>query len=142
MARANASVELSETADAVWETLTDLRRHPSWVAFHKRWITEPPERPEEGATYKENVAILGPPAAVDWEIVTVKNGELLELSGKGATGVAARLAYQVTAEDARTVLTIDMELSGGPVVGPIADMIQDAAQKLVERSLKDFPASR
>ncbi|MFG1989004.1 SRPBCC family protein [Actinoplanes sp. NPDC048988] len=142
MARAQASAEYSESPEAVWRTLTDLRRQPQWVAFHKQWIAEPPERPAEGATFKESVAILGPPATVDWEIVTVKSRELLELSGQGTTGVAARLVYQVTAGAAGSVLSIDMELTGGPVVGPIGDMIQDAAQKLVESSLAAFPAAR
>lgn len=142
MAQASGDTELTEPVDAVWRTLTDLRRQPSWVAFHKGWITEPPERAAVGATYRENVVILGPPAAVDWEIVAVKDGELLELAGKGTTGVAARLVYRVAATDSGSTLGIEMELTGGPVVGPIGDMIQEAAQKLVRRSLQSFPAAR
>lgn len=141
MARASASAKYPVPAATTWRTVTDFARHAEWVAFHKQWTAEPPQRAEVGAALQESVVILGPPAVVDWEIVTVKDGELLELVGKGATGVQARLAYQIVGGDDETTLSIDLELTGGPVVGPIGDMIQDAAQKLVNESLRKFPAA-
>jgi hypothetical protein len=139
VARASATVELAGTVDAVWQTVTDFRRYPEWVAFHKQWVEDPPTAPAVGATLRQSVVILGPPAVVDWEIVTVEPGELLELVGKGATGVESRLSYRVAGAGDGAVLTVDMELSGGPVVGPIGDMIESAAQGLVDTSVRKFP---
>jgi uncharacterized protein YndB with AHSA1/START domain len=141
MAQVNASADYPAPAEAVWKVLTDFRRYPEWVAFHKGWRAEPPATVEAGATLQENVVILGPPAVVDWQIVAAQEGELLELTGKGATGVEAKLVYRLLPAGDDTTLSIDLELTGGPVVGPIGDMIQDAAQKLVDQSLRKFPAA-
>lgn len=141
MARASGTVELAGTVDAVWRVVTDFGRYPEWLDFHKQWLEEPPARAEVGAALKERVVILGPPAAVDWEVTAVDDGKLLELTGRAAAGVEARLTYRVAGVGDGATLTIDIELSGGAVVGPIGDLVQQAAQGLVDSSLRKFPAT-
>jgi hypothetical protein len=141
VARASGTVELAGTVDAVWPILTDFQRYPEWLAFHKQWLEEPPARAEVGAALKQSVVILGPPAVVDWSITAVDDGELLELTGKAAAGLDARLAFRVAGAGDGATLTIEIEVTGGSVFGPIGDLVQQAAQGLVDTSLQKFAAT-
>ncbi|GAA0223708.1 type II toxin-antitoxin system Rv0910 family toxin [Cryptosporangium japonicum] len=140
MAHASTTAQVSGTVDSVWQTFVDFGRYPEWVAFHKQWLEEPPSGAEVGATLKQSVAILGAPTAVNWEIVTADCGELLELAGRTTTGVDARLALRAVSDGGRVGVTLDLTLTGGPVIGPIGTMIQKAAQKLVDTSAQRFPS--
>ncbi|MFC4536706.1 SRPBCC family protein [Sphaerisporangium dianthi] len=140
MGIATRTIDLAAGAPAVWQAVTDFTRFPEWLAIHKQWVGEHPARPVAGESFQQDVVLLGPPATITWTVAEVTQDTRLELTGSGPMGVQARFGCSLADVGATTEFTLELEFTGGPVAGPIGDMIDKAARTQLDASLEKFRA--
>jgi Polyketide cyclase / dehydrase and lipid transport len=125
------SVDLDRPQDEAFALATDPARFGEWLTLHADWPDGVPSAPEQGASFKQKLTIMGMPADVDWTVSELEPGTRLVMSGAGPMG--ATLGTKITA-DGGTV-SYEAEFSGGGIQGPMGDMVTKKAGEEIETSL-------
>src|SRR5438876_12143796 len=84
---ATASVELAAAPEQVYAVLADASRMPQWLTMHAGWPQQPPAGLAEGASFSQQVTLMGIPSEVNWTVVRLRPGQAVWLDGSGPMGV-------------------------------------------------------
>lgn len=136
MAHVHASVLVPASPTRTWATAADLSRFGEWLTLHDGWRGELPEALGEGVSMTSVVAVMGLRNRVTWRIerYTPPNG--LRISGRGVGGVSIALNLAIRPDGAdRSTVTVDAEVTGRPVVGPIGLAVGRAVRADLRRSV-------
>jgi acetyl-CoA C-acetyltransferase len=136
MPSVSKSVELTGSQEDAFALATDPARFEEWLTIHDRWPDGVPGAPEQGASFRQGIKIMGMPADVAWTIETLEPGAKMVLKGAGPMG--AQLATIISA-DGPTV-SYEAEFSGGGIQGPMGDMVTQKAGEEIEASLAKLKA--
>ncbi|MEU1071701.1 MULTISPECIES: SRPBCC family protein [unclassified Streptomyces] len=139
MAEVSAEARLEAPAEKVWERLTDFTAYGEWNATHTNFPHGGPERLEPGATYAENMRLMGFPAEVVWTVEEFEAGRLLGVRGKGPMGVIVGNRYTLTPDGDATVVRIEGEFTGA-AVSLMAGKLKDSATAALNESLRKLGA--
>ncbi|MEV6549417.1 SRPBCC family protein [Streptomyces sp. NPDC051597] len=139
MAEVSAEARLEAPAEKVWERLTDFTAYGEWNATHTGFPHGGPARLELGATYAENMRLMGFPAEVVWTVEEFEAGRLLGVRGKGPMGVIVGNRYTLTPDGDATVVRIDGEFTGA-AVSLMAGKLKDSATAALNESLRKLGA--
>jgi hypothetical protein len=136
MAHVHASALVPASLARTWETAADLSRFGEWLSLHDGWRGEVPAELGEGITMTSVVAVMGLRNRVTWRIERYTPPTGLRISGRGVGGVriTLNLAMRPDGTD-RSTLTIDAEVTGRPVLGPIGLAIGRALRADLRRSV-------
>lgn len=141
MAHVHASVLVPASPARTWATAADLSRFEEWLTLHDGWRGEVPPDLGEGTSLTSVVSVMGLRNRVTWRIERYSPPTGLTISGNGVGGVriALNLAIRPNGAD-RSTVTIDAEVTGRPVFGPVGLAIGRAVRADLRRSVTALAA--
>lgn len=141
MAKVNASATVPASPEQTWATAADLSRFGEWLTLHDGWRGEVPAALEEGTELTSVVAVMGLRNRVSWRIDRFAPPRALVISGAGVGGVKIALTLTIAADGpTRSTVTIDANVTGKPVFGPIGMAIGRAVRSDMRRSVSALAA--
>lgn len=135
MAEVSAEARIEAPAEKVWAQLTDFGSYGEWNATHTNFPNGGPATLEAGATFTENMKLMGFPAEVLWTVEELEPGRVFAIRGKGPMGVVVGTRYSLTTDGAATSVRIDGEFTGA-AVSLMAGKLKDSATAALTESLR------
>ncbi|MCX5383696.1 SRPBCC family protein [Streptomyces sp. NBC_00083] len=135
MAEVSAEARIEAPAEKVWAQLTDFSSYGEWNATHTSFPAGGPDRLELGATYAENMKLMGFPAEVAWTVDEFEAGRVFGVRGKGPMGVSVFNRYTVVPDGGASTVRIDGEFTGA-AVSLMAGKLKDSATAALNESLR------
>ncbi|MFD9974570.1 SRPBCC family protein [Streptomyces sp. NPDC059017] len=135
MAEVSADARIGAPAGHVWAQLTDFASYGRWNATHTSFPRGGPETLETGATFTENMKLMGFPAEVRWTVQELEPERVLAIRGTGPMGVLLGTRYTLTPEGGATTVRIDGEFTGA-AVSLMAGKLRDSATAALNESLR------
>ncbi|MEV8006784.1 SRPBCC family protein [Streptomyces parvus] len=135
MAEVSAEARIEAPAEKVWDRLTDFSSYGEWNATHTGFPGGGPAELKAGATYEENMKLMGFPTEVTWTVDALEQGRLLATRGKGPMGVSLAMRYALTPEGDATTVRIDGEFTGA-AVSLMGGKLTDSATAALQESLR------
>ncbi|MFF0753928.1 SRPBCC family protein [Streptomyces sp. NPDC004267] len=135
MAEVSAEARIEAPAEKVWAKLTDFGSYGEWNATHTNFPDGGPAALEAGATFTENMKLMGFPAEVLWTVEELEPGRVFAIRGKGPMGVVVGTRYALTADGEATSVRIDGEFTGA-AVSLMAGKLKDSATAALTESLR------
>ena len=135
MAEISAEARVQAPAERVWAQLTDWSSYGEWNSTHTSFPKGGPAALEVGATFQENMKLMGFPAEVEWTVDQVEPARLLAIRGKGPMAVSVATRYTLTADGDATDVRIDGEFTGA-AVSLMAGKLKDSGTAALNESLR------
>ncbi|TQJ47583.1 SRPBCC family protein [Streptomyces sp. NBC_00080] len=135
MAEVSAEARIQAPAEKVWAQLTDWPAYGEWNATHTNFPKGGPETLEVGATFQENMKLMGFPAEVEWTVAELEPARLLAIRGKGPMAVSVSTRYTLTPDGDATTVRIDGEFTGA-AVSLMAGRLKDSGTAALNESLR------
>ena len=135
MAEVSAEARIGAPAEKVWAQLTDWSAYGEWNATHTSFPHGGPGTLEVGATFQENMKLMGFPAEVEWTIEELEPARVFAIRGKGPMAVSVANRYTLTPDDDGTTVRIDGEFTGA-AVSLMAGKLKDSATAALNESLR------
>ncbi|MFI5471868.1 SRPBCC family protein [Streptomyces cacaoi] len=135
MAEVSAEARIQAPAEKVWAQLTDWSAYGEWNATHTNFPKGGPETLEVGATFQENMKLMGFPAEVEWTVAELEPARVLAIRGKGPMAVSVATRYTLTPEGDATTVRIDGEFTGA-AVSLMAGRLKDSGTAALNESLR------
>jgi hypothetical protein len=135
MAEVSAEARIDAPAEKVWAQLTDFTSYGEWNATHTNFPNGGPATLEQGATFAENMKLMGFPAEVTWTVEELETSRVLAIRGKGPMGVDVGTRYSLAADGDATTVRIDGEFTGA-AVSLMAGRLKDSATAALNESLR------
>src|SRR5882757_1350532 len=135
MAEVSAEARIEAPAEKVWAQLTDFSSYGEWNSTHTSFPKGGPASLQTGATFEENMKLMGFPAEVNWTIDELEPARTLAISGKGPMAVNVTTRYTLTPDGEATTVRIDGEFTGA-AVSLMAGKLKDSATAALDESLR------
>ncbi|MBO7938833.1 MULTISPECIES: type II toxin-antitoxin system Rv0910 family toxin [Streptomyces] len=135
MAEINAEARIEAPAEKVWAQLTDWPAYGEWNATHTNFPQGGPDSLEVGATFQENMKLMGFPAEVEWTVAELEPARVLAIRGKGPMAVDVATRYTLTPDGDGTTVRIDGEFTGA-AVSLMAGRLKDSGTAALNESLR------
>ncbi|WP_416972809.1 SRPBCC family protein [Streptomyces sp. 4F14] len=136
MAEVSAEARIEAPAEKIWTRLTDWPAYGEWNATHTNFPQGGPTSLEPGATFQENMKLMGFPAEVEWTIDELTPARSFTITGKGPMAVALLTRYTLTPDGpSAATLRIDGEFTGA-AVSLMAGKLKDSATAALNESLR------
>ncbi|MEW2047838.1 SRPBCC family protein [Streptomyces sp. NBC_00377] len=135
MAEVSAEARIQAPAEKVWAQLTDWPTYGEWNATHTSFPKGGPETLEVGATFQENMKLMGFPAEVEWTVAELEPARVLAIRGKGPMAVSVATRYTLTPDGDATTVRIDGEFTGA-AVSLMAGRLKDSGTAALNESLR------
>ncbi|MFF4322779.1 SRPBCC family protein [Streptomyces sp. NPDC001568] len=135
MAEVTAESRIEAPAAQLWAQLTDWDAYGQWSMTHTNFPKGGPETLALGATFAENMKMMGFPAEVLWTVSELEDERLFAITGKGPMGVAVLTRYTLTPNGDATTVRIDGEFTGA-AVSLMAGKLKDSATAALNESLR------
>ncbi|CAM5601952.1 type II toxin-antitoxin system Rv0910 family toxin [Streptomyces tanashiensis] len=135
MAEVSAEARIEAPAGKVWARLTDFSSYGEWNATHTSFPNGGPAALEAGATFTENMKLMGFPAEVLWTVEELESERAFAIRGKGPMGVVVATRYSLATEGDTTTVRIDGEFTGA-AVSLMAGKLKDSATAALTESLR------
>ncbi|MGW7315922.1 type II toxin-antitoxin system Rv0910 family toxin [Streptomyces sp. NPDC054854] len=135
MAEVTAESRIEAPAAQLWAQLTDWDAYGQWSMTHTNFPKGGPETLALGATFAENMKMMGFPAEVLWTVSELEDERLFAITGKGPMGVAVLTRYTLTEDSGATTVRIDGEFTGA-AVSLMAGKLKDSATAALNESLR------
>ncbi|MGP3954081.1 type II toxin-antitoxin system Rv0910 family toxin [Streptomyces sp. 7N604] len=135
MAEVSAEARIEAPAEKVWEQLTDFTSYGQWNSTHTSFPKGGPASLEPGATFAENMKLMGFPAEVNWTVEACEPARLLHIRGTGPMAVSVGTRYTLTPDGEGTQVRIDGEFTGAAVT-LMAGKLRDSATAALNESLR------
>jgi uncharacterized protein YndB with AHSA1/START domain len=141
MAKVSESVRVPASPERTWAVASDLARLGEWLTMHEGWRGELPDQLTEGATLTSVVSIKGLRNRITWRVTGYDPPHLLAIAGTGVGGINTVLRLSVGKDGAdASKIAVEVEFSGGPVVGPVGMVVGRALKGDVRRSVAALAA--
>ncbi|MEW1700277.1 SRPBCC family protein [Streptomyces sp. NPDC091278] len=135
MAEVSAEARIEAPAGKVWARLLDFPSYGEWNATHTSFPDGGPTALETGATFTENMKLMGFPAEVLWTVEELEAERAFTIKGKGPMGVIVTTRYSLAADGGATLLRIDGQFTGA-AVSLMAGKLRDSATAALTESLR------
>ncbi|MFF9064616.1 SRPBCC family protein [Streptomyces sp. NPDC014891] len=135
MAEVSAEARIEAPAGKVWAQLMDFPSYGEWNATHTDFPNGGPATLETGATFTENMKLMGFPAEVLWTVEELESERAFAIKGKGPMGVLVTTRYSLAADGDATAVRIDGEFTGA-AVSLMAGKLRDSATAALTESLR------
>ncbi|MFI6335401.1 SRPBCC family protein [Streptomyces sp. NPDC050535] len=135
MAEVSAEARIEAPAEKVWAQLTDFSSYGEWNSTHTNFPKGGPTSLEVGATFEENMKLMGFPAEVNWTIDELEPARTLAIHGKGPMAVNVTTRYTLIPDGEATRVRIDGEFTGA-AVSLMAGKLKDSATAALDESLR------
>ncbi|MFD5425918.1 SRPBCC family protein [Streptomyces sp. NPDC127084] len=139
MAEVSAEARMDAPAGKVWAQLTDFAAYGRWNTTHTSFPQGGPDVLEAGATFAENMKLMGFPAEVMWTVAELEPERVFAITGKGPMGVTVGTRYALIPDGDATTVRIDGEFTGA-AVSLMAGKLKDSATAALNESLRKLGA--
>lgn len=129
------SLEIPAAPEQVWEIATDWSRYGEWNVTHTGFPEGPPSA-DQGATFKEQITIMGMPGEASWTVAESSAPMRTVWAGEGPMGITLGTRLELAATADGTTVSISISFDGGPLAGPIGETVARSAQKGALESLQ------
>ncbi|GAA5061508.1 type II toxin-antitoxin system Rv0910 family toxin [Nocardia callitridis] len=138
MAKLKVSVDVPLPAERAWAHTSNLSELDKWLTMHEAWRSEVPEELTVGTELVGVASVKGMRNRVTWTVTTAEPPKRLQLKGSGKGGTKLGLQLTVTPKGDASEVTVDIELGGKPLFGPIGAGVARAVRGDIDRSLARF----
>ncbi|MCM6776310.1 SRPBCC family protein [Nocardia sp. CDC159] len=138
MAKLKVSVDVPISPDQAWSHASNLRELDKWLVMHEAWRGTVPEDLTPGTELVGIASVKGLRNRVRWTVDTAEPPKRLVLSGKGKGGTKFGLQLSVAPQGDGSKVTVDIDLGGRPLFGPIGATVAHALKGDINRSLERF----
>jgi uncharacterized protein YndB with AHSA1/START domain len=138
VAKLELSRELSLTPEDAWAHASNLSELGDWLELHEGWRGEVPAELTEGATLVGVAGAKGLRNRVTWTVRKLDPPKLLEMTGNGVGGAKYALRMTVAPKGSGCAFTVQIDLGGRPLFGPIGSVAARAVKGDIERSIQRF----
>ena len=139
VAKLKVTVNVPLEPDVAWTHASDLADYDKWLSIHEAWRCDLPEQLADGVTIESVASVKGMRNRVRWTIEKYDPPKKLELKGNGKGGVKIGLKLTVAAgKSGGADVTLDVDLGGAPLFGPIGSGVARALKGDIENSMKTF----
>lgn len=129
------SLDIAAPPVTVWEVATDMSRYGEWNVSHTGFPDGTPQ-PEQGATFKERITIMGMPGEASWTITEADPPKRTVWDGEGPMGIKLGTKLELVPSGDGTTVSISVSFDGGPLAGPMGDAVAKSAEKGAAESLE------
>jgi uncharacterized protein YndB with AHSA1/START domain len=138
VAKLELSRNLALSPDDAWAHVSDLSTLGDWLQMHEGWRGEVPSALTVGTTLVGVARAKGMRNRVTWTVRQLDPPRLLEITGEGVGGAKYALKMSVTPTASGCSFTVNIDLGGRPLFGPIGAAAVRAVKGDIERSIKRF----
>jgi hypothetical protein len=136
VAKVNATATVPAPPARTWAVASDLTRFGEWLTLHDGWRGEVPPVIEQGTSLTSVVTVMGLRNRIRWRIESYTPPAELLITGRGVGGVRVALRLSIRAEgESSSQVTVDAEVTGRPVFGPLGLAIGRAVRADMRRSV-------
>nr|WP_221332983.1 SRPBCC family protein [Nocardia transvalensis] len=132
------SVDVPISPDEAWSHASDLRELHQWLLMHEAWRGSVPDELTPGTELVGIASVKGLRNRVRWTVRTAEPPKRLVLSGSGKGGTKFGLELRVAPKNDGSEVTVDIDLGGRPLFGPIGSTVARALRGDINRSLDRF----
>ncbi|WP_054813839.1 type II toxin-antitoxin system Rv0910 family toxin [Nocardia arizonensis] len=138
MAKLKVSVDVPISPEQAWSHTSNLADLDRWLTMHEAWRGEVPAELTVGTTLIGVATVKGLRNRVTWTVRAAEPPHRLALRGAGKGGTKLGLEMRVAPNGSGSQVTVDIELGGAPLFGPIGAGVARAVKGDIERSLDRF----
>lgn len=138
MAKLELSRNLSLTPDVAWAHVSNLEDLGDWLQMHQGWRSDLPDELAVGTTIVGVAGAKGMRNRVTWTIRKLDPPTAIEITGDGVGGTKYALTMRVAPTDGGCAFTVEIDLGGRPLFGPIGAAAARAVKGDIERSIERF----
>jgi uncharacterized protein YndB with AHSA1/START domain len=138
MAKIELSRELTITPEQAWTHASNLAELGDWLTMHQGWRSELPVELAEGTTIVGVAGAKGMRNRVTWTVRKIDPPKLLEITGDGVGGTKYALKMTVVPAKAGCKFTVNIDLGGRPLFGPIGAVAGRVVKGDIEQSIEKF----
>ncbi|GGK33114.1 type II toxin-antitoxin system Rv0910 family toxin [Nocardia camponoti] len=138
MAKLKLSVNVPVAPDVAWAHASDLPQLGEWLTIHEAWRGTLPDGLTPGTVLVGIARVKGFRNKVTWTVRTAEPPRKLTLTGAGIGGTKFGLSMLVEPSGTGSKVTVDMDLGGAPLFGPIGSAVAKTLRGDIERSLENF----
>ena len=138
MAKLELSRDLSLSPDEAWEHASNLSELGDWLQMHEGWRGEVPSELTVGTTLVGVAGAKGMRNRVKWTVRELDPPRLLGITGDGVGGTKYALKMSVAPTKSGCSFTVNIDLGGRPLFGPIGMAAARAVKGDIERSIRKF----
>ncbi|WP_227980668.1 type II toxin-antitoxin system Rv0910 family toxin [Nocardia spumae] len=138
MAKLKVSVDVPTSPDQAWSHASNLRELDQWLIMHEAWRGTVPDDLTPGTELVGIASVKGLRNRVRWTVRSAEPPRRLVLTGAGKGGTKLGLELLVAAKGPGAQVTVDIDLGGRPLFGPIGATVARALKGDIERSLGKF----
>lgn len=139
MAKTRSSVVVPVSPADAFTMFTDPTRFDDWLVFHGGWRGEAPSRDSlsVGASVASLLVVKGATAPFDWTVDADSPPTEFRISGK-EKGVKVGILFSVQPMGSGAEATLQLELGGLPMAGPVGKAVVKSLSGEVEESMQRF----
>lgn len=138
MAKLELSRDLSMSPEDAWEHVSDLSTLGDWLQMHEGWRSELPSELAVGTTIVGVAGAKGMRNRVKWTIREFDPPRLIGITGDGVGGTKYALKMTVAPTEKGCSFTLNLDLGGKPLFGPIGMAAVRAVKGDIDRSIRKF----
>ncbi len=138
MAKLELSRTLSIGPDEAWGHVSDLSTLGDWLEMHQGWRSDLPDELAVGATIIGVAGAKGLRNRVTWTVKEFDPPKLVGITGEGVGGTKYKLKMMVAPLKKGCEFTVNIDLGGRPLFGPIGIAAARAVKGDIERSIEKF----
>ncbi len=138
VAKLKLSVDVPVPPDQAWAHASDLPHLGDWLTIHEAWRGTLPEELTPGTVLVGIARVKGFRNKVTWTVRTAEPPRKLALTGTGIGGTKFGLGLLVEPSGTGSKVSVDIDLGGAPLFGPIGSAVAKALRGDIERSLEMF----
>jgi hypothetical protein len=139
MPEVTSTLDIPASPQAVWDVATDLSRYGEWNISHTGFPDGTPTA-EEGASFREQITIMGMPGEATWTIAETVAPERTVWTGAGPMGITLGTRLELAPSGDGTAVSISVSFDGGPLAGPMGATVAASAEKGAAQSLEKLAA--
>jgi uncharacterized protein YndB with AHSA1/START domain len=133
--KVNATATVPASPSRTWAVASDLSRFDEWMTIHDGWRGPVPAEVRTGTALTSVVRVLGWRNRISWLVESCTPPSALRISGRSLGGVKVALTMSIRPAGTGSSVTIDAEVTGRPVFGPIGIAVGRAVRADVRRSV-------
>lgn len=133
----SASAVYPAPVDKVWAVLTDTSTWPSWNTVHVGFPKGAPDKLEPGESFVQKIMNMGMPNDINWTVVTVDEGRLLEFTAKAPMNVSVKMKYEIAEVDGGTKVDVENTFEGA-MIKPLVPQLTKSGQASLDASMVKF----
>lgn len=140
MPKVTATATVPASPARTWAVASDLTRFDEWMTLHDGWRGELPSGIGQGTSLTSVVKVMGLRNRIRWLVESYTPPAAMTITGRGVGGIRVALTLSIRAAGEGSTVTVDAEVTGRPVFGPVGMAIGRAVRADVRRSVEALAA--